>query len=148
VWALAGGRRLRWQGSPGLEWSGRGLCPRSSLGSLLPYVQQSQVPRDWIGAGAMFHSPEVLGSRGESRVGPCGCWARLCWQGSPGLESSGRHNSVLFSVDHNCFGLSVPCDSIHMLEFFPIHVKNISYLALPGQCFCELCFYLVFLRQC
>ena len=32
-------------------------------------------------------TPEVLGSRGESRVGPCGCWARLCWQGSPGLES-------------------------------------------------------------
>jgi hypothetical protein len=90
VWALAGVMRLRWQGSLGLEWSGRGLCPRSSLGSLLPYVPQSQVPRDWIGAGAVFHSPEVLGSRGESRVGPCGCWARLCWQGSPGLESSGR----------------------------------------------------------
>jgi hypothetical protein len=87
VWALAGVRQLSWQGSPGLEWSGRGLCPRSSPGSLLPYVPQSQVPRDWIGAGTVVHSPEVLGSRGESRVGPCGCWARLCWQGSPGLES-------------------------------------------------------------
>jgi hypothetical protein len=43
VWALAGVRRLRWQGSPGLEWSGRGLCPRSGPGSLLPYVPQSQV---------------------------------------------------------------------------------------------------------
>ena len=63
------------------------MCPRSSPGSLLPYVPQSQVPRDWIGVGAVFHSPEVLGSRGESRVGPCGCWARLCCQGSPGLES-------------------------------------------------------------
>jgi hypothetical protein len=80
--------RLRWLGSPGLEWSGRGLCPRSGLGSLLPYEWQSQVPCDWIGAGAVFHSPEVLGSRGESCVGPCGCWARLCWQGSPGLESN------------------------------------------------------------
>jgi hypothetical protein len=60
VWALAGVRRLRWQGSPGLEWSGRGLCPRSGPGSLLPYVQQSQVPRDWIGAGAVFYSSEVL----------------------------------------------------------------------------------------
>ena len=90
MWALAGVRRLSWQGSPGLEWSGRGLCPRSSPGSLLPYVLQSQVPRDWIGAGAVFHSPEVLGSRGSSRVGPCGCWARLCWQGSPGLEWSRR----------------------------------------------------------
>jgi hypothetical protein len=67
-------------GSPGLESSGRDLCPRSGPGSLLPYVAQSQVQRDWIGAGAVFHSPEVLGSRGESRVGPCGCWARLCWQ--------------------------------------------------------------------
>jgi hypothetical protein len=59
VWALAGVRQLRWQGSPGLEWSGRGLCPRSGPGSLLPYVPQSQVPCDWIGAGAVFHSPEV-----------------------------------------------------------------------------------------
>jgi hypothetical protein len=75
VWALAGVRRLRWQGSPGLEWSGRGLCPRSGPGSLLPYVLQSQVPRDWIGAGAVFHSPEVLGSHGESCVGPRACRA-------------------------------------------------------------------------
>ena len=55
VWALAGVRRLCWQGSPGLEWSGRGLCPRSGPGSLLPYVPQSRVPRDWIGAGAEPH---------------------------------------------------------------------------------------------
>jgi hypothetical protein len=53
VWALAGVRRLRWQGSPRLEWGGRGLCPRSGPGSLLPYVPQSQVPRDWIGAGCV-----------------------------------------------------------------------------------------------
>jgi hypothetical protein len=75
VWALSDVGRLRWQGTLGLEWSGRGLCPRSGPGSLLPYFPQSQVPRDWIGAGAVFHSPEVLGSRGESYVGPCGCWA-------------------------------------------------------------------------
>jgi hypothetical protein len=56
-----------------LEWSGRDLCPRSGPGSLLPYLLQSQVPRDWIGADAVFHSPEVLGSHGESCVGPCGC---------------------------------------------------------------------------
>jgi hypothetical protein len=90
VWALAGVRRLGWQGSPGLEWSGRDLCPRSGPGSLLPYVPQSQVLCNWIGAGAVFHSPEVLGSSGKSCVGPCGCWARLCWQGRPGLEWSGR----------------------------------------------------------
>jgi hypothetical protein len=34
---------------------------------------QSQVPSDWIGADAVFLSPEVLGSCGESCVGPCGC---------------------------------------------------------------------------
>jgi hypothetical protein len=100
VWTLAGVRRLCWQGSPGLEWSGRGLCPRSGPDSLLPYVQQSQVPRDWIGAGAVFHSPEVLGSRGESCVGPCGCWVRLCWQGSPGLEWSGRGLSTYIIFHH------------------------------------------------
>jgi hypothetical protein len=72
VWALAGvgqdsAGKVAWGSS--LESSGRGLCPRSGPGSLLPYVPQSQVPRDWIGAGVVFHSPEVLGSRGESRVG-------------------------------------------------------------------------------
>uniref|UniRef100_A0A8C6G8F3 Uncharacterized protein n=1 Tax=Mus spicilegus TaxID=10103 RepID=A0A8C6G8F3_MUSSI len=35
----------------------------------------SQVLRDWIGEGTVFHSPEILGSRGESCVGPCGCCA-------------------------------------------------------------------------
>jgi exonuclease III len=34
----------------------------------------------------VFHSPEVLGFHGESCVGPCGCWARLCWQGSPDIS--------------------------------------------------------------
>ena len=69
VWTLAGvgqdsaGKVAR---GSSLESSGRDLCPRSGLGSLLPYVPQSQVQRDWIGAGAVFHSPEVLGSRGES----------------------------------------------------------------------------------
>jgi hypothetical protein len=80
VWALAGvGQDSAGKVARGsrLEWSRRDLCPRSGPGSLLPYVPQSQVPRDWIRAGAVFHSPEVLGSRGGSHVGPCGCWARL-----------------------------------------------------------------------
>jgi hypothetical protein len=90
VWALAGvgqDSAVKVARGSSLESSGRDLCPRSGPGSLLPYVPQSQVPRDWIGAGTVIHSPEVLGSCGESRVDPCGCWARLCWQGSPGLES-------------------------------------------------------------
>jgi hypothetical protein len=82
-----------------LETSGRDLCPRSGPGSLLPYVPQSQVLRDWIGAGAVFHSPEVLGSRGESRVGPCGCWARLCWQGSPGVKSRVERKGKIISLN-------------------------------------------------
>jgi hypothetical protein len=76
VWALAGvGQDSAGKVARGVESSGRDLCPRSGPGSLLPYVPQSQVPRDWIGAGAVFHSPEVLGSRVESCVGPCGCQA-------------------------------------------------------------------------
>jgi hypothetical protein len=89
VWALAGVRQLHWQGSPGLEWIGRGFCPGSGPGSLLPYVPQSQVPRHWIGAGTVVHSPEVLGSRGESCVGPCACQATLVAR-KPGAQWSGR----------------------------------------------------------
>ena len=90
VWALAGVGRLRWQGTLGLEWSRRDLCPRSGPGSLLPYLQQSQVPRDWIGAEAVFHSPEVLGSRGGILCGSLPvlgdsagkvCWARVEQEG-------------------------------------------------------------------
>jgi hypothetical protein len=91
VWALTGVRRLCWQGSLGLEWSGRGLCPRSGPGSLLPYVLQSLVPCDWIGAGTVFHSPEVLGSRGESFVGPAGVGrdsAGKVARGSSGAEGA------------------------------------------------------------
>ena len=65
MWALAGVGRLRWQGTLVLKWSGRDLFPRSGPGSLLPYLPQSQVLRDWIGADAVFHSPEVFGSRGN-----------------------------------------------------------------------------------
>jgi hypothetical protein len=95
---FAGVRRLRWQGTPVLEWSRRDLCSRSGPGSLLPYSPQSQVPLDWIGADTVFHSPEVLGSRGESCVGPCGC-RRLRWQGTLVLES------VSFLKEMFCFVL-------------------------------------------
>jgi hypothetical protein len=100
VWALAcvgqdsAGKVAR---GSSLESRGRDLCPRSGPGSLLPYVPQSRVPCDWIGAGTVIHSPEVLGSRGESRVDPCGCWARLCWQGSPGLRQKLFNDALLMS---------------------------------------------------
>jgi hypothetical protein len=54
---------------------------------------QSQVPHDWIGADAVFHSPEVLRSRG----GCCGLLAgvsRLCALATPvllGPEGSYKH---------------------------------------------------------
>jgi hypothetical protein len=38
---------------------------------------QSQVLRDWIGADAVFHLPDVLGSRGGSCVGPCRCCKKI-----------------------------------------------------------------------
>ena len=122
MWALAGVGRLSWQGTSGLEWSGRGLCPRSGPGSTLPYLAQSQVPCDWIGAGAVFHSPEVLGSRGESCVGLCGCWARLCWQGTPGLGWSGRSlcpRSGPGSLLPYLLQSQVPCDWTGADAVFP-----------------------------
>ena len=55
-------------------WSGlEGTCAPDQAGISASLVMQSQVPRDWIGADAVFHSPEVLGSHGGSCVGPCGC---------------------------------------------------------------------------
>ena len=76
-----------------LEWGGRDLCPRSGPGSLLPYLLQSQVPRDWIGAEAVFHSSEVLGSRGGSFVGPCGCPETLqARHPSAGVDGKGLFN--------------------------------------------------------
>jgi hypothetical protein len=43
-------------------------CAPTQTRFLLPWLMQSQVPRDWIGADALFHSPEVLRSLG----GCCG----------------------------------------------------------------------------
>jgi hypothetical protein len=104
VWALSGVGRVRWQGTLGLELSGRGLCPRSGPGSLLPYFPRSQVPRDWIGAGAVFHSPEVLGSRGESCVGPCVCWASLLAANTLNSEPSFQPMNLSFKESHNLVG--------------------------------------------
>jgi hypothetical protein len=59
--------------NPGAAVDQKALVPLTRPGYLLPYLMQSQVQRDWIGAEAVFHSPEVLGSRGGSCVGPCGC---------------------------------------------------------------------------
>jgi hypothetical protein len=93
VWALAGvGQDSAGKVSPG--WSGaEGACaPDQARVACFPMYHSLKFPRDWIGAGSVFHSPEVLGSRGESCVGPCGCWARLCWQGSRELQWSGREH--------------------------------------------------------
>ena len=61
---------------------------------------QSQVPRDWIGAGAVFHSPEVLGSRGDPVCVLAGVW-RLRGQGTLVLEWTGRdlcHHAVFITI--------------------------------------------------
>ena len=61
VWVLAGVWRL-----PGAAVGWKGLEPCIRLGYKLPLLMQSQVLRDWIGADALLHSPEVLRSRGGS----------------------------------------------------------------------------------
>ena len=62
-----------WARNPGAGVDRKGLVPLIRPGYLLPQLMQSQVLQDWIGAGAVFHSPEALGSPGGSCVGPCGC---------------------------------------------------------------------------
>jgi hypothetical protein len=59
--------------NPGSAVDQKGLMPLIRPGYLLPWLMQSQVPHDLIGADAVFHSPEVLGSRGGFCVGPFGC---------------------------------------------------------------------------
>jgi hypothetical protein len=136
VWALAGvgqdsaGKVAR---GSSLQSSGRDLCPRSGPGSLLPYVPQSQVPRDWIGAGTVVHSPEVLGSRGKSRVGPCGCWARLCWQGSPGLESRVERKGLVLMLFFSWEDI---------IYFTPEESQDFYHKTLPAFWFYLFCFFL------
>jgi hypothetical protein len=55
-------------------WSGpEGTCApdQAGLSASLVNAVSGPVRLDW--SRAVFHSPEVLGSRGESCVGPCGC---------------------------------------------------------------------------
>ena len=51
---------------PGAGVDQKVLVPLIRLGFLLNLLMQSQVPRDWIGAEAVFHSPVVLRSHGGS----------------------------------------------------------------------------------
>ena len=69
---------------------------------------QSQVLRDWIGADAVFHSPEVLGSHGESCVVPCRCLETLrAWH--PLLHLSNSHYTQLCgSMSHSCPKQTLP----------------------------------------
>ena len=85
---LASFHRLCAQSTPVLGWTGRVLCPWSGWVFCFPNYQ-SQVLRDWIRAEAVFHSPEVLRSRGWS----CGYLAGVpdsapklpwCWRGPEG----------------------------------------------------------------
>jgi hypothetical protein len=50
-----------------------------SAGKLSSCREGAQISgvRTCLLAEVVFHSPEVLGSRGESFVGPCGCWKTL-----------------------------------------------------------------------
>ena len=55
--------------SHGLE----GTCDHDQVGFSPSLINAVSVPRDWIGADAVFHSLEVLRFRGGSCGGPCGC---------------------------------------------------------------------------
>jgi hypothetical protein len=83
-----------------LCWSGpEGTCAKIRQGYLLPYLLQSQVPPEWIGADAVFHSPEVLGSCGWSCVGPCRCpETSQARHPSAGVDQKGL-------VENSCLGL-------------------------------------------
>ena len=50
-----------------------------STGKLSSYREGTQISgvRNCLLAEVVFHSPEVLGSGGESCVGHCGCWETL-----------------------------------------------------------------------
>ena len=63
-----------------------------SPGFLLPHLMLSQVPCDWIGTEVVFHSPEVLKTRGMCS-GHLGGVCRLCAQGDQML---GRCYVILF----------------------------------------------------
>ena len=63
-------------------------------GFLLPYLMQSQVLRNWIGADTVFHSPEFLISHGGS-CGDLAAIRRLRAQGTLGLAWTGRDHGFL-----------------------------------------------------
>jgi hypothetical protein len=56
----------------------------------------------WIGVGAVFHSPEVLGSRGGSCVGPCGC-SETSWARDPGDAVGRKANSIFLEKNFPSF---------------------------------------------
>jgi hypothetical protein len=66
-------QKLRGQGTPVLEWT-EGTCAPDQAGLSASLINEVSGPaRDWIGADAVFHSPEVLRSCGGSFGGPCWC---------------------------------------------------------------------------
>jgi hypothetical protein len=65
----------------------KGIVPLIRPGYLLPYLIQFQVLLDWIGADAVFHSPEVLRSHGGSCGCPCvGPETPRAWNPSAGVD--------------------------------------------------------------
>jgi hypothetical protein len=74
---------------PGAGVDRKGFVTLIRPGFLLPLLMQSQVLHNWIGAEAVFHSPEVLRSCGGSCVYLAGV-SRLRAQGTPVLAWTGR----------------------------------------------------------
>jgi hypothetical protein len=115
LWVILCGSLWVSRDSPGKApqcWSGpEGTCAMFRPGYLLPYFPRSQVLRNWIGADAVFHSPEVLGSHGGPYVGPCGCPETLRAR-HPG---AGVDQKGLVPLDSNFLSCLYILDSIPLL---------------------------------
>jgi hypothetical protein len=89
-----------------------GTCAPAQAGLSASLV--NAVPSDWIGADTVFHSPEVLGSHGESCVVPCVC-PETPQARHPGA-GVGRKGLV---------------------QVFHLHITAINFMVLWNFCVCQ-----------
>ena len=88
---------------------------------------QSQVPCDWIGADAVFHSPEVLGSRGWSCVGPCGC-LETPWARHPGAGVDRKGEVPFINYQSSASTVNVLFKKLSPVPMFPKLIPTFSFI--------------------
>jgi hypothetical protein len=101
----------------------------------------SQVLQDWIGADAVFHSPEVLRSHGGSCVGSCGC-PETARARNPGARVD-RKGLVAFFTSMIPFYIYI-CKYIHIHKC--IHTHEDIYINARNVC--AKIFTIIFLFCC